>query len=94
MNLFLLETTTNVNDELTKSVLDSVSSGMGTLAKSLIGLMLLAFIVEVIITIFKIATRKLKRKTDEKLKELEEKSKLDCEQISQSDFLKKREKMY
>ena len=28
------------------------------------------------------------------LKELEEKSKLDCEQISQSDFLKKREKMY
>lgn len=74
MNLFLLETTTNVNDELTKSVLDSVSSGMGTLAKSLIGLMFLAFIVEVIITIFKIATRKLKRKTDEKLKELEEKS--------------------
>lgn len=74
MNLFLLETTTNVNDELTKSVLDSVSLGMGTLAKSLIGLMLLAFIVEVIITIFKIATRKLKRKTDEKLKELEEKS--------------------
>lgn len=74
MNLFLLETTTNVNDELTKSVLDSVSSGMGTLAKSLISLMILAFIVEVIITIFKIATRKLKRKTDEKLKELEEKS--------------------
>lgn len=74
MNLFLLETTTNVNDELTKSVLDSVSSSMGTLAKALIGLMILAFIVEVIITIFKIATRKLKRKTDEKLKELEEKS--------------------
>lgn len=74
MNLFLLEATTNVNDELTKSILDSVSSGMGTLAKELIGLMILAFIVEVIITIFKIATRKLKRKTDEKLKELEEKS--------------------
>ena len=74
MNLFLLEATTNVNDELTKNVLDSVSSSMGTLAKSLIGLMILAFIVEVIITIFKIATRKLKRKTDEKLKELEEKS--------------------
>lgn len=74
MNLFLLEATTNVNDELAKSVLDSVSSGMGTLAKALIGLMILAFIVEVIITIFKIVTRKLKRKTDEKLKELEEKS--------------------
>ena len=28
------------------------------------------------------------------LQELEEKSKLDCEQISQSDFLKKREKNY
>lgn len=74
MNLFLLETTTNINDELTKNVLDSVSSSMGTLAKSLIGLMILAFIVEVIITIFKIATRKLKRKTDEKLKELEKKA--------------------
>ena len=74
MNLFLLEATTNVNDELTKNILDSVFSSMGTLAKSLIGLMILAFIVEVIITIFKIATRKLKRKTDEKLKELEEKS--------------------